>query len=198
MSAPCCERSARPTMMNPNSIYRKTEAGLAEIQSRALGLRAELRRLLILMDGTATLARLAVFVRGAEIGTLVAELEQRGLVTTGVSAGASGFGLLPAAELPPLTDITATQPVHAAAAGDNILEPSAAQMLAVRRTAVSTLHNLLGSDASKLIMQIERCSNANEMRAAVNEVRHVLDRQMGASVGRRFLEAVRGAAEDTR
>ena len=185
-------------MINPNSIYRKTDAGVAEIQSRALGLRTELRRVLILTDGTATVAKLAAFVRAAEIEFLVAELEQRGLVVAGMNGGASGFGPLPAAELPPLTDITVTPSINVSARADNLLEPSAAQMLAVRRTAVSTLHEFLGQDAGTLSSKIERCSSANEMRAAVNEVRQALDRQMGASVGQRFLDAVRGAAEGTR
>ena len=185
-------------MMNPNSIYRKTDAGVAEIQSRALGLRTELRRLLILTDGTATVAKLAAFVRAAEIESLVTELEQRGLVVTGTNAAASGFGSLAAAEPPPLTDVKVTPSTNVPARTDNLLEPTAAQMLAVRRTAVSTLHAFLGRDAVNLVSKIERCSNANEMRAAVNEVRQALDRQMGASVGQRFLDAVRGAAEDTR
>ena len=125
-------------MINPNSIYRKTDAGVAEIQSRALGLRTELRRVLILTDGTTTVAKLAAFVRAAEIEMLVTELEQRGLVVSGSNAGAIGFGPLPVAELPPLTDITVTPSINVSARADNLLEPSAAQMLAVRRTAVNT------------------------------------------------------------
>ena len=70
-------------MLNPNSIYRKTEAGLAEVQARVLGLRAELRRLLILIDGNAPLSRLSAFVRGSEIDFLIAELETQGLVAAG-------------------------------------------------------------------------------------------------------------------
>ena len=185
-------------MMNPNTIYRKTDAGVDEVQSRALGLRAELRRLLILMDGTAPVAKLAAFVRGAEIDILIAELELRGLVITGTSTGISGFGPLAEAAFAPMSDITSASATNVAASGDSLLEPTAAQMLAVRRTAVRTLHDLLGPAADNLSIKIERCTNANEMRAAVNEVRQVLDRQMGAVVGQRFLDAVRGAAEGTR
>ena len=169
-------------MMNPNTIYRKTEAGVTEVQRRALGLRAELRRLLILLDGVATIGRLAAFVRGSEIDFLIAELEVQGLVTTGVSA-------------PPAVAPTA---VSSAPNAEGLMEPTAAQMLAVRRTAISKLHEILGPSADDLALKIERCKDANEMRAAVNEVRQVLDRQMGAASGQRFLDAVRGAAEGTR
>jgi len=185
-------------MIYPHTVYRKTEAGVAEIQSRALGLRAELRRLLILIDGTVTVAKLSAYVRGAEIETLIAELELRGLVVTGMSAGVSGFASPAEAALTLVTDITLPPSAKVAASADNLLEPTAAQMLAVRRTAVSTLRDLLGPSADNLAIKIERCSNANEIRAAVNEARQLLDRQMGASVGQRFLDAVRSAAEGTR
>ena len=188
-------------MINPNTIYRKTEAGVAEVQSRALGLRAELRRLLILMDGTASVAKLATFVRGAEIEILIAELERHGLVVTGMSTGISGFGPLAATTstpAAPMIDITSAPAANVAASADSLLEPTAAQVQAVRRTAVRTLHDLLGPDADNLAIKIERCTNANEMRAAVTEVRQVLDRQMGVAAGQRFLDAVRGAAEGTR
>ena len=179
-------------MVNPKSVYRKTEAGIAEVQVRTLGLRAELRRLLILIDGTATLDRLAAFVRGSEIDFLVAELEYNGLVTSApivqvqptIKASAAG---------------AANPPSHSANAGiEGVLEPTAAQVLAVRRVAIHMLHEILGPDADSMAVKIERCKNSQEMRVAITEVRQMLDRQRGAVVGQRFLDAVRGAAEGTR
>ena len=185
-------------MVNPKSVYRKTEAGVAEVQVRTLGLRAELRRLLILIDGTATLDRLAAFVRGSEIDFLVAELEYNGLVTS--------------APIVPIAPIGTGQPtIKASAAGaanppshsvnagiEGVLEPTAAQVLAVRRAAIHMLHEILGPDADSMAVKIERCKTSQEMRVAITEVRQVLDRQRGAVVGQRFLDAVRGAAEGTR
>ncbi len=185
-------------MLKPNAVYFKTEAGMAEVKVRALGLRAELRRLLILVDGNAPLSRLAVFVRGSEIDYLIAELELQGLVTTSVGAPvafAESIVLLPTAAwratngAPPATPAAAT---HAN------LEPTTAQMLAVRRTAVSTLHDLLGPDADALAVKIERCKDAQELRVAITDIRQTLDRQLGTDIGQRFLDAVRAAAEDTR
>ena len=177
-------------MLNPNTIYRKTEAGIAEVQARALGLRAELRRLLILIDGTAPVSRLASFVRGSEVEFLIAELEQQGLVVTGSPAASS-----PPAQSAPTPALAGST---AGSSADGALEPTAAQMQAVRRTAIHTLHDILGPSADDLAVKIERCKNSQEMRVAITDVRQVLDRQMGSAVGQRFLDAVRSAAEGTR
>ena len=153
---------------------------MEEVKARALGLRAELRRLLILVDGHTPLSRLAIFVRGSEIDFLIAELEFQHLVTTGIGAAA-----------------TPTAAVPAAAAPAN-LEPTTAQLLAVRRAAIGTLHDLLGPDADVLAVQIERGKDAQALRVAITDIRQTLDRQLGTHAGQRFLDAVRAAAEGTR
>lgn len=67
-------------MLDLNVVYNKTEAGSTEVRLRARGLRTELRRLLILVDGISPVGRFATFVRGAEIALLVLELEDQGLI----------------------------------------------------------------------------------------------------------------------
>lgn len=175
-------------MLNPNTVYFKTEAGMGEVKARAMGLRAELRRLLILIDGASPVGRLAAFVRGSEIDFLIAELESLGLITSGASSG----------NVPTVTGVTAAPPTTVATAADPNLEPTAAQMMAVRRTAIRTLHDVLGPDADALAVKVERCRDAQELRVAITEIRLTLDRQMGAAVGQQFLDAVRTAAEGTR
>ena len=197
-------------MLNPNTVYFKTEAGVEEVKARALGLRAELRRLLILVDGKSPLNRLAVFVRGSEIDHVIAELEYQGLVTTRMGAPhAAGPPIaspaISAAAIPLATSLTqatappSSTPAPAVAPGAYAnLEPTAAQMLAVRRTGVRTLHDLLGADADVLVVKIDRCKDAQELRVAITEIRQTLARQLGAHAGQSFLDAVRTAAEDTR
>lgn len=188
-------------MLNPNSIYRKTDAGLTEVQARTLGLRAELRRLLILIDGNTPLSRLAAFVRGSEIDNLIAELEVQGLVTAATIGQAVGLAK-PVPKSPPAPVVVTPPPARAApvasGSGEGVLEPTAAQVLAVRRAAVRTLHDILGPGADTLAVKIEKCKDAQELRTTITEVRQTLDRQMGPAVGQRFLDAVRGAAEGTR
>lgn len=182
-------------MLNPNTVFFKTPAGMEEVKARALGLRAELRRLLILIDGSTPLSRLAVFVRGSEIDYLIAELEIKGLVTTGTDAPAGGVThneriVAPAVAAPAATNAASTQYAN--------LQPTTAQLLAVRQTAVRTLHDLLGPDADPLAVKIDRCKDAQELRVAITEIRQTLDRQMGTDTGQRFLDAVRAAADGTR
>ena len=188
-------------MVNANAIYRKTEAGVAEVHARVLGLRAEMRRLLILIDGTATLTRLAAFVRGSEIDILIAELEALGLITSAtlgqtIAAGLSATApsLRPSAQPAAMGLALGLPPAQSDT--DGVLEPTAAQVLAVRRTAIRTLHDILGPEADSLALKIEQCKSAQELRVTITEVRQVLDRQLGVTLGQRFLDAVRGAAAE--
>ena len=186
-------------MLNPNTVYFKTPAGIDEVKARVLGLRAELRRLLILVDGTAPLSRLAIFVRGSEIDYLITELEIQGLVTTHESARA-GLGQ------PINFDVTADRTSSLLASAAPALtrpaytnpEPTKAQLLAVHRAAISALHDLLGPDADALAVKIERCNDSQALRATITDIRQTLDRQMGTDTGQRFLDAVRAAVEDNR
>jgi hypothetical protein len=173
-------------MLNPTTVYFKTEAGIDEVKARALGLRAELRRLLILVDGAAPLSRLSVFVRGSEIDYLIAELELLGLVATAMNAPALGGE--------PIEVRTAVAP----AAPLIPTEPTSTQLAAVRRAAVSMLHELLGPEADALTIKIERCKDSQELRVAVTEIRLTLDRQRDTETGQRFLDAVRAAASESR
>ena len=195
-------------MLKPNTVYFKTQAGIQEVKARVLGLRAELRRLLILVDGNAPLSRLAIFVRGSEIDSVIAELEVLGLVTSGTSSPAAvGLPIAAPASIAEPVQRPATPPPPAAAAAAAPapaptlyanLAPTAAQLLAVRNTAIRTLHEMLGPDADSLAIKIERCIDAQELRVVITDIRQTLDRQMGTDKGQRFLEEVRAAAEDTR
>ena len=186
-------------MLNLNTVYRKTEAGVTEVQVRSLGLRAELRRLLILIDGSATLTRLAAFVRGTEIDLLIAELEAQGLITAVTIAPTMAVAPASATARPAAPQAAIASPITAPTAHsdtDGVLEPTAAQVLAVRRSAISTLHDILGPEADALALRIEQCKSAQELRVTITEVRQVLDRQLGVTLGQRFLDAVRGAAAE--
>lgn len=179
--------------MNSDVVYLKTETGISEIKTRALGLRAELRRLLILVDGNTPLKRLAVFVRGSEIDLLMTELEGLGLVSTG------GRAPPPTPSTPAVAAVNVAAPtLPAIAATEVLLKPTNAQMAAVRQAAVRALHDFLGPDADAHTVKIERCKTAQELRVVVTEIRQLLDRHSGVAVGQRFLDAVRAAAENRR
>lgn len=167
-------------MLDPNTIFRKTELGNIEVASRKLGLRAELRRLLILIDGRNTAAKLAAFVRMPEIDNLLYELQSLGVIET-------ADGIASAAIVAP----PANTPVSAA---ENSLAPTQEQFVAARKAGVRFLNDTLGPDADTLAIRLERAANAHELRDAVTHVRQALERLMGAGAAQRFLDAVRAAA----
>ena len=181
--------------------YRKTEAGVAEVQKRLLGLRPALRRLLILVDGKTPLARLSGLVPGMDVGVLVAELEVLGLVVAPnlVSAAAvinaSGSapdiresGSMPAA-------VTGADGQTVASTGAVSRPPvTPSHLFAVRSAAVRELQRLLGVTKHELLDKLYEPGDSLALRAVISEVQQSLDEQFGVDTGQRFLDAVRGAA----
>lgn len=170
-------------MLNPNTIFRKTELGVVEIAERKLGVRAELRRLLILIDGRNTLAKLAAFVRLPEIDPLIYELQSLGLIDT--SAGA-GVAAPPSLSAPPtITGMSASPNA------DTALVPTQEQFTAARMAAVRFVNDNLGPSGEAVAIKLERTRNALELREAVALARGAIERSMGAAAAQRFLEHVR-------
>jgi hypothetical protein len=159
-------------MLSPNTVFRKTPTGVSELSARKLPLRAELRRLLILVDGRSSVGKLATFVRMPEIDALVYELQSMGLIDS--SDGST---------------------VGAPASTESAAEPSREQFLAARVAAVRAINDILGPSAETLALKLEKCENARELREQVTLVRQSLVRMMGENTGNRFLEAVRSAVK---
>jgi len=63
-----------------NSCFAKTNVGVSEIQTRALGLNPLLRRLLVLIDGKRSCAELGGFVSGHDLQALLDELLSNGCI----------------------------------------------------------------------------------------------------------------------
>jgi hypothetical protein len=169
-------------MLDPNTIFRKTELGNIEVASRKLGLRAELRRLLILVDGRNTAAKLAAFVRMPEADNLLYELQSLGVIETSDGVIASAAIVAPAPSTAPQTP------------AESSLAPSQEQFVAARKAGVRFLNDTLGPDADTLAIKLERAANAQELRDAVTQVRQSLERLVGTGTAQRFLDAVRAAA----
>jgi hypothetical protein len=171
-------------MLNPNLIFRKTELGVAEVTGRKLGLRAELRRLLILIDGKSSVGKLATFVRDAAIDPLIYELQACGAID------AADGSAVPLNAAPPASAAMATP-----APSDQSLAPTQEQFIAARKTAVRFVNDVLGPSAESLAIKLERTRNPQELRDAVNQVKTSLERMMGAAAGQRFLDAVRASVK---
>ncbi len=170
-------------MLNPNTIFRKTELGNMEVASRKLGLRAELRRLLILIDGRNTAGKLAVFVRMPEIDMLLYELQALGLIDP-------LDGNVESALAPPSAAPVAA-PAAQSPSGESALMPTNEQFIAARTAAVRFINDKLGPSGETLAVKLERTRNAQELREAVAAVRQSLERMVGANSAQAFLEHVR-------
>jgi len=67
--------------MNPNTVYKKTEKGAEEINTRKYGLSQELRRVLIFVDGTSNVSKILVKAAGfPNIEKHLDELARQGFV----------------------------------------------------------------------------------------------------------------------
>jgi hypothetical protein len=75
--------------MGPESILVKTDKGAEEIATRKYKLDARLRTLLIMVNGTASVAQLAQKFAGVDIAPQLAQLEKDGYVKEGGAAAAS-------------------------------------------------------------------------------------------------------------
>ena len=68
--------------MNPNTIYKKTEKGTEEINTRKYGLSQELRRVLIFVDGTSNVSKILTKAAGfPNIEQHLEELARQGFVS---------------------------------------------------------------------------------------------------------------------
>ncbi|MCX8098941.1 MAG: hypothetical protein N3F11_08065 [Casimicrobiaceae bacterium] len=180
--------------------YQKTPAGVAEVQNRQLGLRAELRRLLIMIDGRSPLDRYAPAFPGANVAALAAELAALGLIVDPAEASAPQAAPAAATPRPAAPATSPAPPASAASPAPPVPEsrelppPTPAQVEAARRAAVRFINDQLGPAGEAMALKLERCKTPEELRAAVLEVRANLDRFVGAGTAQRFLATVREAA----
>jgi hypothetical protein len=176
-------------MLSPSAIFKKTDAGVTEVNARALGLRAALRRTLIMIDGRNTLAALATIVRGEEVEGLIYELQSLGLIDTGGGTATRAAGDLRSAVIPvPAQPVLAPLAVPQETAPG---EPTQEQLVGARRAAVRALNDILGPGADSFAIRIEKCRTPNELREQVVQIRQTLARSIGESAAVRFVEAVR-------
>jgi hypothetical protein len=211
-------------MLSPNAIFRKTDAGVAEVSARALGLRAAVRRILIMVDGRHTLATLSATVRAEEIESIIHELQALSLIDTAggiavandlrttlnVASDTSTAKLV--TEMPAESDALSSVdfPIESRAeTGSNVAkpntvvndaaayvsEPTIAQFISARQAAVRALNDILGPRSETFALRIEKCKTANELREQVTLIRQSLANIVNENAAVRFVEAVREGAK---
>jgi hypothetical protein len=154
--------------------FRKTQAGIDELERRALKLRPELRRLLILIDGKRATAAMVPLFRANELENLLDELMAFGMIEATVTS----TSFLPnqmrdASNRLPLTD---------------------AQFRAAVEAAKAAARDLLGREAKDFIGKLDHCKDSAALRVVISEIQLRLISVLGEDAATLFVTAIRDAA----
>ena len=143
------------------TTFSKTAAGLQEIQNRALGLPALIRRILVLVDGKRSGRELAAFVGGSDdISEVLSQLVAKGCIdargaaqpepAAAAAAAAASAPMDAAAQLACLPDAAARTPK---------------EMEMARNFMVNTTNTICGQNQRlSLIKAVLACQSADELR----------------------------------
>lgn len=177
-------------MLNPASVLKKTDAGVTAIKDRDRSVVPRARTLLIMVDGSKTVAQLAAMNIDAVQGTaLLEELAERGfVVATGVQAVMAGakVGAGPAQVVPPEPTVSSATP----AAAERRPEPDIKTSI---RNACRFLENWLGPQSEPLCLQLERCKTRPEFVSKAGDIAKSLAAARSAKKADEFLAVALGA-----
>lgn len=155
-------------------VYRKTDKGVSEIETRANRLAPRLRTTLIMVDGHRTDDDVRQLVQAESDAVLTALLEQGYIEVISfvpARAASNGAAAVVEPESPPA--------------------PSAASMDDTRRRAVRALTDMVGPMGEDLAMRIEKARRWEDLepllRMAQEAVRNTRGQAAGADFGERFL-----------
>ena len=155
-------------------VYRKTDKGVSEIETRANRLAPRLRTTLIMVDGHRTDDDVRELVQAESDAVLTALLEQ---------------GYIEVVSFVPAR--AASNAAAAPAAAESEPAASAASMDDTRRRAVRALTDMVGPMGEDLAMRIEKARRWEDLepllRMAQEAVRNTRGQAAGAEFGERFL-----------
>ena len=155
-------------------VYRKTDKGVSEIETRANRLAPRLRTTLIMVDGHRTDDDVRELVQAESDAVLTALLEQ---------------GYIEVVSFVPAR--AASNAAATPAAAESGPAASAASMDDTRRRAVRALTDMVGPMAEDLAMRIEKVRRWEDLepllRMAQEAVRNTRGQAAGADFGERFL-----------
>lgn len=149
------------------TIYRKSRAGQAEIETRALRLPPRLRNLLIMIDGRRDSDALQALLAYAPAAALQ-ELLTHGLIE--VASQRAG---------------TPTQ-VPTEGAGPTTASMPAVALEQLRKDAVRALNDALGPHAETIAIRMERALTEAELRALIERAVQMIAGVRGSAAGRAY------------
>ena len=158
-----------------DAVFRKTILGYNESEHHHVLSRPQLRRLLDLIDGEQGLDALLPHFRPAELGELVSEL--------------LNLGLIEPVSLSELPGDTALEGVDAM---QRSLTPM--QFEAARRAAMHATMELLGDAARPFIAGLIHCQDSAMLRDAIDGIKAAVTERCCAGAAKLLVETVRAAA----
>jgi hypothetical protein len=154
--------------------YRKTDKGLAEIETRAFRLSPRLRTPLIMVDGRRDEAELRRLIPSQADETLQALLDQ-GFIEVVAPAEAAGSSQRAAAAAPPAESASEVKGL-----------PPSMRFEDLRREAVRSLIDQAGPAAEGVAIRMEKTRNIQELRPLLNVARDILSTSTGPAAAAAF------------
>lgn len=155
------------------TIYRKTEKGQAEIETRAHRLAPRLRSSLIMVDGRRSTEELRKLIPNQPEESLAALVDQGFIEACATGTAARQADTAPQAgerQAPVVPDTR--NPDH------------------IRRLSVRLLNDLLGPAAEGMAIRLEKTRSAEEMRPLLETARQLIANARGASAAAEFATRV--------
>jgi len=161
------------------TIYRKTDKGQTEIETRLYRLAPRLRTALILVDGRRAEDELAKLIPGDPVASLAALL---------------GEGFIEALAQ---AEVRAPPRPPSAARASTASPPQAPRSFEThRREAIKALTDQVGPTAEAVAMRMEKCANWNQLLPMLQMAQQILRSSRGpttaAEFARRFIESPPG------
>jgi hypothetical protein len=158
------------------TIYRKTEKGQTEIETRRFRLLPRMRTALILVDGHRNSTELAKLIPGDPVSTLQSLLDDAFIEVVAIVEQRA----MPRA-------IAAQEPAGRPATGGHV--PGFEQR---KRDAIRALNDQLGPEAEALAIRMEKCQDWAHLQPILQSAQSVLRNARGAAAaadfGNRFID----------
>ncbi|WP_369933986.1 hypothetical protein [Xanthomonas tesorieronis] len=178
--------------------YAKTDAGRQEIADRARRLPAQLRSILLVVDGHKDDNALQQIVAGLHAPEdALAQLQQMGLIARGggVAAAPAAPPSIPASSASPVASTTTLADAipPSASPGDTPVSQEAAQRYSRLYDAMSeAVRKHLGLKGYFMQLRIERCSDAAALEALLPEFTAALGKAKSPALAARWLQDTLG------
>ena len=161
-------------LMNPGTVYFKTDKGRAEVAGRSGAVNLAQRRVLILVDGKKTVNDLGAFARAGELEPDLVHLRQLGLIESSENdeplppPAAPGFAA-------PASPTEAPRPAT-----------SLEEFSKVRGDASNFVADRLGVAGVPICGAIERCKSPEELRRLLRGVEAFVSEKLDAETAQSF------------